>query len=70
MKPTANEQILLTALLDAAQTIQSWHGITCGSQERPKLWEIYCRASPEMKRIKAALDLFTEKPSKGDPKLF
>jgi len=70
MKPTATEQLLLDALKDAVNTVEAWHGMTAPREERKKLWEIYYRMAPEMKRIRAVLDLFTEKPNKPDPKLF
>ena len=70
MKPTATEQLLLDALKDAVNTVEAWHGLTTSPEVRQQLWRLYYKNSPEMKRIRAVLDLFIEKPNKPDPKLF
>ena len=44
---TTLERELLAALKEAAAVIKVWHG--------PAAWDIYYRASPEMKRINAAI---------------
>lgn len=46
---------LLKALRDAVRTIRTWHGMGMGASEA-QAWALY-QASPEMKRINAAIAL-------------
>lgn len=48
------------ALVDAKETIKTWHNID-GSAD---VWPIYERSSPEMKRLNAAIAALADEPQK------
>lgn len=52
---------LLEALIEAKKTIRLWHDFAESQPTEAKAWNYYS-ASPEMKKINAAIELATGKP--------
>lgn len=56
---------LVEALEEAKTIIRQWHGTAMSQEEESKMWEIYERNAPEMKRINSALNEYNNQNKKS-----
>jgi hypothetical protein len=52
----SNCSSLLSSLIEAKVIIRTWHGMNMNEEDEKKMWAIYEKNAPEMKRLNTAID--------------